>query len=411
MNTMSEEVQYQRDVNGIDGTTTQKYTLDSCDELHRKVKKVSERCQMVHHSMVYNLEKILFLVGDMNGKVIHGNIITFSQETRDSYKAVLGDMYKIALSSFYDDENDNRETNESCLNKIAEVAVEKEHVGSENEFYSVYYLWKEISTSSDLPYPPLHRIIPLIHSLWNTGKSGSDVTTALLESTRFQHPHVNLQSRAVYRLIGIALVTVHRCFQALTTTPENHETLQQIQNAAASRQSYPQTLREIHNYILGRIQELSSKIVMPPPFVSPHKVQPLRKSPRLNHEVRDFGFPRTYETPERSLKRFKRDSTALDTEFDDRVADCRANGGHPSIVVKHDKSRYPGRCSICQAQTAVMCVKCHKWFCLKTVKEENANEGTKFYSIESNKHKRDEEQVFYTCVETCYDKMHLVRDA
>lgn len=412
-NTMSEEVQYQRDVNGVDGTTTRKYTLDSCDELYRKVKKVSERCQMIHHSMVYNLEKILFLVGDMNGKVIHGNIITFSQETRDSYKAVLDDMYKIALSSFYDYENENRETNESCLNKIAEVAVEKDHVGSENEFYSVYFLWKEISTSGDLPYPPLHRIIPLIHSLWNTGKSGSDVTTALLESTRFQHPHVNLQSRAVYRLIGIALVTVHRCFQALTTTPENHQTLLQIQNAAASRQSYPQTLREIHNYILAKIQDLSSRIIMHqimhPPFVSPPRVQLPRRSSRLNHGLRDYGFPRTYETPERSLKRFKREPTDLDTEFDDRVADCAANGGHPVIVVTHDCTRYPGKCSICQTATAVMCIKCHKWFCFKTVKEENANEGTKFYYIESIKHKRDEEKVFYTCVETCYDKMHRVR--
>ena len=231
--------------------------------------------------------------------------------------------------------------------------------------------------------PPLHRIIPLIHSLWNTGKSGSDVTTKLLESTRFLHPHVNLQSRAVYRLIGIAQVCVHRCLQALGTNPENHSTVEQIQNSASHKQSYPKTLREIQDYILRRIQTISSKIVIRhPPFVSPLRMQPPsrpRRSSRLNHEVRDYGFPRTYETPERSLKRFKRDPTDVDTEFDDRVADCKANGGHPVIVVGHDKSRYPGKCSICTRATGVMCAKCHKWFCFKFVKEENAPEDMQFY--------------------------------
>ena len=108
-NTMVEEIAFQRKKHGPDATEDSVYTTCHHNFLHDQVHKLSERCQLLHHAYVYNLDRIVYLVGDNMGEILHGNIITFEEEILTSYGKVLQDTYGITLSWAYEEgeeEND-----------------------------------------------------------------------------------------------------------------------------------------------------------------------------------------------------------------------------------------------------------------------------------------------------------------
>ncbi|GFH47871.1 predicted protein [Chaetoceros tenuissimus] len=69
---------------------------DLDEKLYRR--KLSERTQILHHSYVYNLTKIMFIVADVNGKIIHGNAVKLSENLLRDYGECLKAMYGDALS-------------------------------------------------------------------------------------------------------------------------------------------------------------------------------------------------------------------------------------------------------------------------------------------------------------------------
>jgi len=100
------------------------------------------------------------------------------------------------------------------------IAVSLKNIGGKDEFHSVFYLWKHVSSMGELPLPPLRRILPAIHAAWNAFKSGSDVTTGLIENHHFQHPYTNCNSRAICRLLMVSFVAIHRILQIRKCRPD-----------------------------------------------------------------------------------------------------------------------------------------------------------------------------------------------
>jgi len=98
----AKETTFQRHRHGAQGCGTRKYTMLHQNFLHHDIQKLTERCQLLHHAYVYNIKTMVYLVGETNGKILHGNIISFQQDFLDSYGLVLKDMYPTSLSCFYD---------------------------------------------------------------------------------------------------------------------------------------------------------------------------------------------------------------------------------------------------------------------------------------------------------------------
>ena len=394
-NTMVEEIAFQRKKHGPDATEDSVYTTCHHNFLHDQVHKLSERCQLLHHAYVYNLDKIVYLVRDNMGEILHGNIITFDEEILTSYGKVLQDMYDITLSWAYEE---GEEENDCFERIVVPIAVSLKNIGGKDEFHSVFYLWKHVSSMGELPLPPLRRILPAIHAAWNAFKSGSDVTTGLIENHRFQHPYTNYNSRAVYRLLMVSFVAIHRILQIRKCRPETHETLMQLKNAATKRQSFHQTLKDLHVTFLQLIKEIDN-CEFGSPMPSNHDRS--RRSARLNLEIREDS-PRTYTTPTKSRKRKEGDDSGL---YWERIRKCRRTGEHP-LAASEKEGR--GHCWVCKNPTYWFCSCCHRYLCNDRItKSDNQKRGKREFQVQSFKQKMGETVEYMCCVETCYQSEHM----
>ena len=96
----------------------------------------------------------MFLVGDCDGRIIHGNAITFSETTLINYGTILDVMFNDTLSWAYKDMID---PNSSEFKIVSLIAAIMSTIGGKDEFHSQFFLWNQISTKERLPLPPLKR--------------------------------------------------------------------------------------------------------------------------------------------------------------------------------------------------------------------------------------------------------------
>lgn len=379
-------------------TESKTYSCFTQDVMHKAIRKMAERCQILHHASIYELDKMVFLVGDRDGYILHGNIITLSATSIRSYNSVLEEMYEETLAWAYD-ENKDRE-----LNKVKDLAATIPSIGGREEFESVFYLWRHVSQNETLPLPPLKRLIPAIHATWNAHKSGSDTTTALIEDHRFQHPYCNTNSRASSRLLLIAFVVAHRGIQVVGFNQSSHENIQNLRKSASKRSTFHQSLNHIHDYFLHKIQTIRNQDASSQ-GQSLFATDNLRRSSRLNVEIVKYPAPRTNETPTRNT-RTKRNRTPDSSEYWSRVRACRGSGGFPVHLQHIEEERLktrPMKCWLCSKNTHVMCLYCRRGFCNGriNIKNQEFPEGT--YRVPTLK---NAEKHWYG-VQTCYMKEHF----
>ena len=256
MNECVKEIELQRKIHGDNALNDCVYTHTHCNFLSDQIRKLSERCQILHHAHVFDLEKIVFLVGDKNANILHGNIVVFSNEVRKAYGEVFDDMYKMSLAWAYDPcLEDYRDGN------VTEIASRIPEIGGKNEFQSVFHLWKHLSTQQALPLTPLKRLIPAIHASWNALKSGSDMTTKIIEAHRVMHPHTNCNSRTSSRTFTNSFAAIHRYKHILGChSPGIYKSLRHLKNAASQRQPFSQTLLKLYFVFRLWAQECQSSL-------------------------------------------------------------------------------------------------------------------------------------------------------
>ena len=63
----------------------------------------SERVQILHHAYAYGTNQATFLVGDPQGKILYGLVVTFQESLLENYAKVLEYLYQNGLKTFYKD--------------------------------------------------------------------------------------------------------------------------------------------------------------------------------------------------------------------------------------------------------------------------------------------------------------------
>lgn len=213
-----------------------------------------------------------------------------------------------------------------------------------------------VSTKERLPLPPLKCLIPSIHATWNSFKSSSNTTTALIENHCFKHPHTNCNSRASSRLILLAFVFIHRSLQAVTCDPGSHSTLLQLRDAASKRYSFLKTLQCLLTYFENKVKTCQHQNAGVPIVDSTIR----RRSSRLNTPLLLYMTPRTLETPNQNHKS-ERNRRPVGSKYWNRILKCRELGGFPVFAQYlgngKEKTR-PFRCWVCHKETHSMCFIC-----------------------------------------------------
>ena len=238
-----------------------KYISISSSNVHKYLHVLGERYQVLQHAYVYNLKKIVYLVGDNHSAIIQGIVVEFEPSLLYDYGRVLFSLKEIVFNwiPVYNNESeeDGNDTNNISIStlyatkipdQVIEVAVEAgSNIPDSETLYSAFKLWLAMfSNTSILPLPSLKRVIPQYHAKWNATKSGSDTTTKLMDNLSIRQPHVNLETAAVCRLLHLGFVFIHRINAIFTANGDlNYPTITHFRNAASHRSTYYETIVKV----------------------------------------------------------------------------------------------------------------------------------------------------------------------
>lgn len=102
----------------------------------------SEKIQLMHHAYTYDREKVAYLVGDPNGDVLFGPVVTFEPELLTSYDEVLQFLYNNGLNLFYGSDIDD-----VPLDLIEGILLSTPTLKSKyqlNDFMTSFLIWREL---------------------------------------------------------------------------------------------------------------------------------------------------------------------------------------------------------------------------------------------------------------------------
>jgi len=217
----------------VDATSTQLGNFLQCTH---------EAIQCLHHAYCYDSTYVLFVVGNRKGKVESGVWIKFSEQLQQAYGQVLTDLYVAGLRWAY----------EPGIPMPSDCQVEAEIKANPKLKLDIHtwHQWVEIflSITNDIgyPLPPMERIIPLIFSCWNAGKSGSDTISKLLAKCYYNIPSQHPQAQAIARMIlTITVVCFHSSQIAGAKADLSYPSLKHYRNAACQRMTHSQYLRDL----------------------------------------------------------------------------------------------------------------------------------------------------------------------
>ena len=122
---------------------------------------------------------------------------------------------------------------------------------TEHALYGYLTLWRALNVNdSDIkfPLPPVARIVPLIISVRNSVKGGSDTTTKLDDICQ-ERIGIRTEVTVVTSQIMLNMAIVfHRCIQMTASDdPEEYPTLYHWQNAASHRSTMKRSLSTLYN--------------------------------------------------------------------------------------------------------------------------------------------------------------------
>ena len=341
------------------------------EKAHKFVANPDERYQLLHHAYVYGINQVALIVGDRNGQVISGTIITYSESLLNAYGKVVEQIKDIALYWAYSDS-----TEVVIPDNVLEISESISTINGKEALYGALKLWKAIfDRPSILPIPALKRIIPSTHAQWNATKGGSDTTTKVVDDCflRPPIPWTNFESVAVGRCISNLLAFILRLYQLITAKEDlnSYPSLQHYRNAASHRMTYKKMLRMTYEKLRDEADKLEK---------SDEIVQAEIQGPSVTRRVRfqnqgilaaqriNFVPQKSFNTPRKKQKR-QIESGHIAKAVVERTHNCT---GFPVEVIcpevgkKKDSVRQ--RCYICKSKTRWRCLHCHFYFCMSSKK-------------------------------------------
>ena len=369
-------------------------------EVHKMIKAVSERFQILHHAYVYDFDKILFAVGDSQSEILQSTIVNFDEELKDNYGRVLKDLKDLALGWAYGEDI----THPIKLpEKILEIGKTLPQIKDDEALEGSANLWLALM-SKPLPMPSLTRLIPAVCAYWNAVKSGSDTTTKLMDDRVLYPPHVNCETIASTRIILLAFVLIHRLLQMDTASQDlqSYPTLSHYRNAASHRTTFQKTILCIQSTLSRCLQKQSeifgetdkenhNRTIMGATRSLPSRQRVHGVLP----EAMTFGVTLPFITPKKIKKQVEKGQ--LSESICQMYQNCT---GRLVQVVDNEKRK---QCALCSKLTSYYCAGCKSWFCFSvrlTNKKKN-NEECNLKMIHHNlKGKRE---IFF---ESCFVTKH-----
>jgi hypothetical protein len=331
-----------------------------------------EAVQILHHAVVYDVRYVLLLMGNGTADVISGIFIRFDESLKDAWKNVLEDMGRISLSWAYDGTapDFDRTILDPVLSTIT-LHNKKDAVLDFDSFRQWVLLWHGVRFGKALPLPPIARIVPMVISMWNSFKGGSDSLTKLIWNADYDPPTDDIQAHAVARLLLLGVTVIHRLRHMATSKSDlnKYRSLRHYRNAANKRSTFHKTLLDLSicfggNPDLVRDEGITFAIGTLPPLPSGG-----RRTRFAAVADNSFGAATTGKTPQRNAS--TRMQTLMDTA-DDSLTENERYIVHrwkhcvgPLVYTVNDAgNRGPKRsCFLCQKQTSWTCLGCHESFC------------------------------------------------
>jgi hypothetical protein len=350
---------------------TGKHNRINMNEALRYIPKADERWQVAQHAYVYDLDTVVLIIGDAQGQLIRSVIVDFTLAFRDAFGRVLFDIRSMTLDWFYfpleealEGRVDGRKIKPFVV-KIPEdvhrVAETLPSIGGRESFQGTANLCMSLNIL-DLPFPTFNRLIPTVCSHWNLTKGGSDVTTKMMDDKLVKIPkaHINMETVAVNRFIGLVCVVMTRLCQIVTNRSEKRSLLH-YRNAANQRWSMHKVCVSIYRHAETMIERLCTpnprQIVMITP---PHNARRQPRRQKINGIIpEDITFlpaQSSCPTPHRLQQKLKQGN--LPQDLSDTITECT---GYP---MQYLPSNTRSKCALCQKNTKWRCMKCKRFLCL-----------------------------------------------
>ena len=375
------------------------------EEVHEEICREGERWQIMQHAYVYDMNTIVYAIGDSGAELIRTLVVDFSVELKNHFGNVLEELKKVALSWAYPEQPANaRRANRlaplEIPDEIIEIASTIPTINGEDTLRSTANLWHSLRRMP-LPLPPCRRIIPAIYAYWNSVKGGSDTTTKLMDDCLIQIPkcHMNTETVAVSRLVMLVYVLNHRLSQINSAKDDLdvYKSLFNWRQAASRRSTFHSTLL-LHHKIFK--QMLTDMIQEAPPLTPIRQVSPSSPPRRTRSALVDGVVPQNLNliAPRLPTQTPKRITAVINNgnaseSIQKMVENCT---GIPMQVFPV-KSNYT--CAICKKSTSWYCAGCKRWVCLSVRGVASNSKQREIYSKKFG----DNEKHF---TKACFHIMH-----
>ena len=378
------------------------------DQVYYTVRDVGERFQVLQHAFVYDLGCIVLAISDHQSELIRSTIINFSARLKKDFGVVLKDLYDLCLSWAYPSDSDTwRRMIIQIPEEINTIAQSIKTINGNETLQGTINLWNELNRLPK-PFPSMKRCIPGVCAFWNQTKGGSDTTTKLMDDCLIQipKPHMNTETVAVSRSIGILFVLSHRLSQAFTARKQ-YSTLLKYRKAASKRTTYHETLLKAHHLFEKKLNQLktenaasaSALTIQNNSFRTPsvaRRQQPSRC--RIDGAIPveiDFAPKLPFKTPANHGHLIRNGKE--DPRVSEMVRKCTGipMKAYPPASNKH-------RCDICNHstnKTSWYCVGCKRWIHMDRRAVDNNGNELQLYQ-------RDVKQKKTFFVTSCFHESH-----
>ena len=383
-------------------------------EVFKMISAVGERFQVLHHSHVYDFDKVVFMVGDVQSEILQSTIINFDEDLRENYGTVLKDLKELALGWAYKEE---QSLPIKLPEDILEIGKSLPQIKDDDALNGTANLWLSLM-SKTLPMPSFVRLIPAVCAYWNAIKSGSDTTTKLMDDRVLYPPHVNCETIASTRLILILFVIIHRLIQMITAKDnlDAYPTLAHYRNAASHRSTFHRTYLKVCSVLKSVLEknidnngeyyynneedndneggvEEGGEEGGQTGGTTTRNLRRDRVHGVLPQEM-TYGVHLPFLTPKKINKKVEKG------EVSESVCNMYNNCTGRLVQVVNSKSKQ--RCALCTKTTSYYCAGCKSWFCFAqraTDQKKNNNEDLRLlhYNVKGKRH------VFFN---SCYAEKH-----
>ena len=341
------------------------------NEFKRYVRSIKERMQLIHQAATLQCTKGLLAIGDANGNLLRGIWIDFDIEQLASYKRCIEDIFKdnfqFTTNAIKGIEKPVSYIDSETKRKVIDAIKKQQYIDYDSFLYN-FNFWVSMRKQG-VALTSSKRCIPLLASIWNRSKNGSDVATGMMRAAWYPLPNTARTPSAlvVQRILFLVMINIMRIATFLTINGKGSDfNIDQFRNRSnkmfGSHRSFLLHLR--NKCISPLIKNLKKRQTV----ISFNVQMETRNSESAPSPIEDSSPRRTRANAKTMTILNVKDSLKVTSttpptkkgnsaEIEKRILTC-TNPCVASLVTKGKK------CVRCNKVTRFMCLGCHQHFCM-----------------------------------------------